>query len=257
MTLAAATLVACGGRRAATAGKNATATPVKYTYRVVNVYPHDRRAYTQGLFWHDGRLWESTGLSGQSSLREIDLETGRTVREAAVENEYFAEGAAILDGRIYQLTWQDGVALVWDAETLEVAERHPLPSEGWGLTTDGKELYMSDGSSRVTVMSPDGLARRRSVNVRNGGRSVRQLNELEWIDGRIWANIYMSDQIAIIDPATGNVEGIVDLAGLLSREDRRPDTDVLNGIAYDSAGGRIFVTGKFWPKIFEIELVER
>lgn len=253
--LAAVTLSCCGGRRAK-AVATAPPKPVEYTYKVINTYPHDPTAYTQGLFWHDGVLWESTGLRGGSTLRTVELETGRVLRETKVGNDYFAEGAVILGDRAYQLTWMDGVALAYDPATLEVVERFDLAGEGWGLTTDGTLLYMSDGTSRLTVVEPGGFARKRQINVRAGRGSVRELNELEWIEGKIWANIYMSDRIAIIDPATGNTEGIIDLSGLLPADARR-GADVLNGIAYDPAAGRIFVTGKLWPLLFEIEPVKK
>ncbi len=248
LTLAAATLVACGGRRAATAGKNATATPVKYTYRVVNVYPHDRRAYTQGLFWHDGRLWESTGLSGQSSLREIDL-----------EDRYFGEGVAMIGNRIFQLTWREGRCFVWDADTFEPLGEFTYRGQGWGLTTDGTKLYMSDGSPNIAVRNPDTFEVERTIIVRNEGQPVRDLNELEWIAGRIWANIYSYEksEIVIIDPTDGRVEGVIDFTGILSRLDVTIYTDVMNGIAWDAEGDRIFVTGKHWNKLFEIELVKK
>lgn len=255
LTVAMALSCACHGRRVPRAVRDAQ--PREYTYRVKNVYPHDRNSYTQGLYWHDGRLWESTGVAGASRLMEVELDTGREVRGVKVENDYFAEGIALIGGSIYQLTWEDGVVLVYDPATLEVTARHENQGQGWGLTTDGRQLYMSDGSSRLTVVDPAGFARRSSINVRAGRGGVRQLNELEWIEGRIWANIWQSDTIVIIDPATGNVEATVDLGGLLPSGDRTADTDVLNGIAYDAAGGRIFVTGKYWPKLFEIELVEK
>jgi glutamine cyclotransferase len=245
----AAVSLSCGGRRAAVAAPDK---PVEYTFEVVNTYPHDPTSFTQGLFWHEGRLWESTGLYGRSRLREVELETGRVLREAAVENDYFAEGAAMLNGRIYQLTWQDGVVIVYDPATLEAVERFPLAGEGWGLTTDGSLLYMSNGTSRLTVVGPAGFERQRQVNVRAGRGSVQMLNELEWIDGKIWANIYLTDRIAIIDPATGRVEGMVDLGGLY--RDRTDPEEVLNGIAHDPATGRIFVTGKLWPAVYEIKI---
>jgi glutamine cyclotransferase len=253
--LAAAVSLSCGGRRAAVAVA-APEAPVEYTYKIVNTFPHDPTAYTQGLFWHEGSLWESTGLHGRSVLREVELQTGRTLREVAVENDYFAEGAAILGGKIYQLTWQDGVAMAYDPATLGIVERFPLVGEGWGLTADGKLLYMSDGTSRLTVVDPAGFKRQRQINVRAGHGSVRMLNELEWIDGKIWANIYLADRIAIIDPATGRVEGFVNLGGLHPTSDPTSD-EVLNGIAHDPATGRIFVTGKLWPAIFEISIVEK
>ncbi len=246
----AAVSLSCGGRKTTVAAAD---NPVRYTVEVAGSYPHDPTAYTQGLFWHDGSLWESTGLHGRSSLREVELETGRILREVAVEKDYFAEGAVILGDRVYQLTWQDGVVLVYDPATLEVSERFPLAGEGWGLTTDGTSFYMSDGSSRLTVVDPMGFERRRQINIRAGRGSVRMLNELEWIDGKIWANIYPTDGIAIIDPSSGRVEGLVDLSSLYPG--RLDSDEALNGIAHDPSTGRIFVTGKLWPKVYEIRLV--
>jgi glutamine cyclotransferase len=251
---------ACHGRRktARAVAQTSATVPREYTYTVRNVYPHDPTSYTQGLYWHDGRLWESTGVYGESRLMEVELETGRALRSVDVGDDYFAEGIALLGGRIYLLTWEDGVAMAYDPATMEVVRRYELQGQGWGLTTDGRQLWMSDGSSRLTVVDTAGFRRVRTVNVRaQRGGGVRQLNELEWIDGRIWANIWLSDRIAIIDPATGTVEATVDLSGLLPESDRTPDTDVLNGIAYDPDGRRIFVTGKYWPKLFEIEISDK
>lgn len=231
--------------------------PVQYTYVVKAVYPHSTGAYTQGLYWHDGVLWEGTGLNGRSELRKVDLKSGKTLFSVPLDKSYFGEGIALLDGKIYQLTWQNGVAFVYDAETLEPAGEFHYDGEGWGLTTDGSVLYMSDGSSRLYKVDPAGFRRTGSVDVRLGGSRVNYLNELEWIDGKIWANVYTTDVIVIIDPTTGTVEGVVDLTGLLPESDRNPDTDVLNGIAYDAATKRIFVTGKNWDKLFEIELKKK
>lgn len=238
------------GSGAAASGTTVTA----YGYRVKNVYPHDPAAFTQGLYWHDGYLWESTGLEGQSQMRKVRLETGEVVMSTDLAGQYFGEGAAYLDGKIYQLTWENGMAFVYDPATLARTGQFRYPGQGWGLTTDDKMLYMSDGSSRITLVDPADFSRKRSITVRMGRTTKREINELEWIDGKIWANIYLTDQIVIIDPATGNIEGTIDLSGLLSPEDRTADTDVLNGIAHDHATGRIFVTGKKWPKLFEIEI---
>lgn len=234
-----------------------TNVPVEYTYKVKNTYPHDTGSFTQGLYWHDGHLWESTGQYGESRLLEVEPHTGRIVRSVEVGQEYFAEGAVLAGDKIYQLTWQNGVAFVYDAATLERTGQFRSQGEGWGLTTDGTHLYMSDGSARIIVIDPADFSRKRSINVRSGRRAQRMLNELEWIDGKIWANVYLTDQIVIIDPSTGQVEGIVDLSGLLPAGDYTADTDVLNGIAYDPVGKRIFVTGKYWPKLFEIEIVKK
>lgn len=240
--------------QAAAAGKTVVKT---YGYRVKNVYPHDPAAFTQGLYWHDGYLWESTGLEGHSQMRKVKLETGETVKSVNLGDEYFGEGAALLGGKIYQLTWENGVVFVYDPATLERTGQFRYPGQGWGLTTDGEMLYMSDGSARITLVDPADFSRKRSFAVRMGRTSKREINEMEWIEGRIWANVYLSDSILIIDPATGNVEGVIDLGGLLPQEEWTATTDVLNGIAYDPETKRIFVTGKNWPKLFEIEIYEK
>lgn len=231
--------------------------PVRYSYEVVAVFPHEVTSYTQGLYWHDGYLWEGTGQYRQSALLQVDLETGEAVRRVDLDPGYFGEGIALLDGKIYQLTWLEGTGLVYDAETLRQVDTFEYSGQGWGLTTDGRMLYMSNGSHEIAVIDPANFNRKRTMRVSLDKRRLSQINELEWIDGRIWANIYGADQIAIINPANGIVEGIVDLTGILPDEDRTIRTDVLNGIAYDADAGRIFVTGKNWPKLFEIRLVER
>ncbi len=174
-----------------------------------------------------------------------------------LDDKYFGEGIALLGGKIYQLTWLEGEALAYDAATLKRTGEFAYQGEGWGLTTDGKLLYMSDGTSEIRVVDPSDFSIKNSFEVSLGGRRVNMLNELEWIDGHIWANIYMGNSIVIINPGNGNVEGVIDLTGLLPLADYAPDTDVLNGIAYDAAAGRIFVTGKKWNKLFEIEIVEK
>lgn len=228
--------------------------PVRYTYKVVNTYPHNTGSYTQGLYWHDGYLWEGTGQYGHSSLSQVELETGRIVKSTSMNNDIFGEGIALLDGKIFQLTWMNGIAFVYDPDNLTRTGHFRYSGEGWGLTTDGKVLYMSDGTSQISMVDPTDFRKIKRINVKMDGQSLRGLNELEWIDGKIWANIYMTDEIVIIDPQTGNVEGIIDLSGILPDSDRTPATDVLNGIAYDPATGRIFVTGKYWNKLFEIQI---
>lgn len=259
-------LCTCGNRAAKTAatdapaaaekpaGRNEKKQPVQYTYEIKAVHPHNTGSYTQGLYWHDGYLWEGTGEYRHSVLQKVELKTGKILERIPLENRYFGEGIALLDGRIYQLTWTDGIAFVYDAATLRKTGELRYEGEGWGLTTDGRKLYMSDGSHEIHIVNPEDFRRERTIPVRIGKRTLHEINELEWIDGRIWANVYMSDSIVIINPETGDVEGVVDLEGLLPKADRTPDTDVLNGIAYDAATGRIFVTGKNWPKLFEIEV---
>lgn len=260
---AALLLGACGGN-AARSRKSAAATritvpaaPREYTYRVKAVHPHATDAYTQGLQYVDGTLWEGTGQHGASRVTKTDLGTGRTELFARLPRSEFGEGITLLDGRLYYLTWQSNTAHVYDVATGRHLRDFRYPGEGWGLTTDGERLYLSDGTESIHVLDPETFRRERRITVTLEGEPVRFLNELEWIDGRIWANVYTTDQIVIIDPATGAVEGVVDLTGLLPQEDRTRQTDVLNGIAWDAAGGRIFVTGKNWPKLFEIEILPK
>ena len=227
----------------------------QYTVQVVNEYTHDVKAYTQGLFFHDGTFYESTGQWGESSMRIVDLKTGKVLRKLDFAKKYFGEGSVILGDRLYILTWTNKVVFVYNAETLEYDKSYSYPREGWGLTTDGKELIASDGSSKIYFLDKD-LKLLRSINVTLNGRSIKYLNELEWIDGRIWANVYTTDSILIINPSDGNVEGVIDCAGLLPKKLHSRDTDVLNGIAVD-AEGRIYLTGKNWPRLYEVRLVEK
>ncbi len=220
---------------------------------VVARYPHDRTAYTQGLFWHDGLLYEGTGLVGESSLRQVALESGQVLKRVDLGGERFGEGIALVGDRIYQLTWKAGVAFVYDRSTLAVLDSFKYTGEGWGLTYDGTRLIMSDGTDRLRFYDPSDFRELGSLSVRDKGAPLRSINELEYIDGEIWANVYQSDYIVRIDPATGDVRAWVDLRGLLSREDRT-GVDVLNGIAWDATGRRLFVTGKNWPWLFHIEV---
>jgi glutamine cyclotransferase len=230
---------------------------VRYGYKIVASCPHDPAAYSQGLFWHEGALYESTGEYGRSTLRRVKLETGDVTQQIALDNRYFAEGAALVGGRIYQLTWTEGKCFVYDPATFAQMREFPYKGEGWGLATDGEKLYMSDGTPNIAVRNPATFEIERTLAVRNEGRAVQYINELEWIDGKIWANVYMTYEILIIDPADGRVEGIVDFAGIASHLTITNTTDVMNGIAYDPATGRIFVTGKNWDKLFEIEIVKK
>ena len=225
----------------------------RYKIEVVKAYPHDTGSYTQGLFWHDGSLYESTGLNGKSTFRKVDLQSGQALTKLPFNRKYFVEGSVILGDKLYILTWTNKVIFIYDADTLEYRSTYSYPREGWGLTTDGKSLISSDGSSRIYFLTPE-LKFERSINVTLNGRAVRYLNELEWIDGRIWANVYTTDTIVIINPDTGIVEATVDCDGLLPERLRTSDTDVLNGIAVDSEG-RIFLTGKNWPELYEVKLV--
>ena len=224
-------------------------------YRVVNVYPHDANAFTQGLTWDRGELFESTGLQGRSSLRRVDLATGAVLQRVDFPSEYFGEGIAVLGDRIFMLTWQNRKGFVFDRNTFACLQEFSYTSEGWGLTTDGTRLIMSDGTALLRFLDPVTLAQTGSVQVLERGQPVRRLNELEYIHGEVYANVWMTDSVVRINPDTGDVLGWIHLAGLLTPQERA-QTDVLNGIAYDAEGDRLFVTGKLWPKLFEIELLE-
>jgi glutaminyl-peptide cyclotransferase len=226
----------------------------QYKVEVVKEYPHDTGAYTQGLFFDGGRFYESTGQFGESGFREVELATGKVLSKMNFQQKYFGEGSVMLGGNLYILTWLNKVAFVYDAKTLEYKQTYSYPREGWGLTTDGKSLIASDGSARLYFLSPE-FKQERYVDVKMDGRPVRNLNELEYIDGKVWANVYMTDLIVIINPADGTVEASIDCTGLLPRNLREPRTDVLNGIAQDPATGKIYLTGKYWPRLYEVRLV--
>lgn len=224
-------------------------------YRVVHAYPHDSRAFTQGLVYLDGHLYESTGLKGESSLRMENLDSGKIEQYAAVPAQYFGEGLASWGSTLIQLTWQSGIAFVYDRFSFRVLRTFHYPGEGWGLTQDGKRLILSDGTSTLRFLDPATFREVRRITVRSNGVPVTRLNELEYIHGEIYANIWYSDRIARISPASGKVLGWIDLSGLLSSGERTDPDAVLNGIAYDAPHDRLFVTGKLWPKIFEIKIV--
>ena len=227
-----------------------------YKVEVVREYPHDVTSYTQGLFFHDGQMYESTGVAGESTFRKVDMATGKPLRKLEFADRYFVEGSVVFGDNLYILTWHNNVAFVYDINTLEYRSTWSYPREGWGLTTDGRSLIASDGSSTLYFMTPE-FKMERQVTVKLQGRPMRLLNELEYIDGKIWANVYTSDMILIIDPATGKVEATVDCSGLLPESLRKPDTDVLNGIAYNPADGKLYLTGKNWPRLYEVELKEK
>ena len=228
----------------------------EYKVEVVAEYPHDVEAYTQGLFFHDGQMYESTGLHGKSTLRKVDFTTGEAVQKIGFNEKYFIEGSVVMGDNLYVLTWETRMAFIYDAETLEFKTSWKYPREGWGITTDGKKLIASDGSYTLYFMDENFKVERKVV-VKHEERPVRWLNELEYIDGKIWANVYTSDEIVIINPKDGTVEGVVDCRGLLPDSLRTPATDVLNGIAYDPMTKKIYLTGKNWPKLYEIKLVEK
>jgi glutamine cyclotransferase len=221
---------------------------------VVHTYPHDSSAFTEGLVYHKGYLYESTGLRGKSALRKVEVNSGRVIKEADLAEKYFGEGMAILRNKIYQLTWQNQTGFIYNLSTFKLIGKFSYAGEGWGLATDGKNLFMSDGSSQITCRAPDTFQIIRKINVRDGDRPIDKLNELEIIGGEIWANIFMENIIARISLQTGEVLGWIDLRPLFSRLPASPKRDVLNGIAFDSEKERIFVTGKFWPTLFEIKI---
>jgi len=256
--LAAATFVLMGsGRPPASAARVqapvGSTLPV-YGYTIVHTFPHDRDAYTQGLQFLDGGLYEGTGLHGRSSIRRVSLETGDVLQRRDIAAEYFGEGITVRGTDLFQLTWQSGVAFVYDHKTFAPRRTFKYSGEGWGLTQDASGLIMSDGTDALRFLDPGTFVERRRIRVTAVGQPVQELNELEFVNGEIFANVYTTDWVARIDPRSGHVNGWVDLRGLLT-ERERASTDVLNGIAYDERGGRLFVTGKLWPKLFEIRLV--
>jgi glutamine cyclotransferase len=224
-------------------------------YRVIHTYPHDPQAYTQGLLYEDGFLYESTGLNGRSSLRMVDLETGRVLQRATVPDNYFAEGLASWGSTLIQLTWQSHIAFVYDRFSFRLLHTFNYKGEGWGLTQDGRNLIMSDGTATLRFFDPGTFREVHRIVVKDQGAPVTQLNGLEYVRGEIYANVWHTDRIARISPATGKVLGWIDLSGLLSENQRSDPEAVLNGIAWDSAHDRLFVTGKLWPRLFEIKIV--
>lgn len=227
----------------------------EYTFRIVRDYPHDKDAFTQGLVYRDGVLYEGTGLHGRSALRKVKLETGTVLQEKALAAEHFGEGIAVLGNEVVQLTWQSQVAFVYDLGTFRLLRKFPYSGEGWGLTTNGREYFLSDGSAQIRVLDAATFREKRRIKAMAGTKAVDQLNELEWVEGEIYANIWQTDRIARISPQTGKVLGWIDLAGLLSPMYRLEAGALLNGIAYDAARKRLFVTGKLWPRLFEISVV--
>lgn len=226
-----------------------------YGYQIVNTYPHDKDAFTQGLIYLDGVLYESTGLNGRSSLRKVELETGKVLQIIQVPKQHFAEGLTLWGDNLVQLTWQSNVGFVYDRATFQMKSNFPYRGEGWGLANDGKRLILSDGTATIRFLEPVAFREIGRIAVKDKGAAVFYLNELEFVRGEIYANIWQTDRIARINPETGEVVGWIDLKGLLSPADDVPFGGVLNGVAYDAAKDRLFVTGKLWPKLFEIKLV--
>ena len=255
----------CTARQPLAAAPTATAPvippiPIKQSdvksldWSIVSAFPHDPTSFTEGLLWHDGALYESTGMEGQSKLRRVDLQSGEPTKNVDLPAQYFGEGLALANNRLYQLTWQTKIGFVYDAKTFKPLAKFNYQDEGWGLTFDGKNLIQSDGTDVLTWRDPKNFAATKTVNVTRDGAPLRDLNELEWIDGYVWANVWQTDEIVIIDPQNGKVVGALNLSGLLGAADRTGREDVLNGIAYDATNKRLFVTGKNWPKLFWIRV---
>lgn len=230
--------------------------PKRYGYKVVNSYTHDKNAFTQGLVYDKGIIFESTGQVTESTLREVDLATGKVIRQHNLESSLFGEGIAIYGNRIYQVTWQNKIGFIYEKSTFNQINKIYYPTEGWGLATIDDKIVMSDGTNILYFYEPEMFTSVSSVEVYDNEKKVDSLNELEYIDGEIWANIWMTDLIARIDPVSGKVLAYIDLKGILPKSERTAETDVLNGIAYDQSGRRIFVTGKKWPKLYEIRLTD-
>ena len=223
-------------------------------WSILRAFPHDPTSFTEGLLWHDDSLYESTGLEGQSKLRRVDLQSGQAIKSVNLPKEYFGEGLALMGNRLYQLTWQTKIGFVYDAQTFKPLAKFNYRNEGWGLAFDGTDLIQSDGSDVLTFRDTKNFAAKKTLQVTRDGAPLRNLNELEWIDGYLWANVWQTDDIVIINPQNGEVVAQLDLTGLLGAADRTGAEDVLNGIAYDAANKRVFVTGKNWSKLFWIRV---
>jgi glutaminyl-peptide cyclotransferase len=236
--------------------QRAGGSPPTFTYRVIQSYPHDRRAFTQGLIYRNGFLYEGTGMNGQSGVRKVKLETGEVLQVHATPRQYFGEGITEWNGSIIQLTWQSEIGFVYDMKTFQQTKTFAYRGEGWGLTHDGSRLIMSDGSSSLRFLDPSSMQETGRLPVHDENGPIDNLNELEYVRGEILANVWQTDRIARISPKDGRVTGWIDLAGLLSPLERG-GADVLNGIAYDEGRNRLFVTGKWWPRLFEIRLIRQ
>jgi glutamine cyclotransferase len=232
-----------------------SAGPERYTYRIVATYPHDRRAFTQGLFVLEGELYESTGQVGQSTIRRVRIEDGRVLQSVHIPRDQFGEGIVNWGDEIINISWQDGIGYRWDRRTFRRLGEWRYTGEGWGLTQNGRDIIMSDGTPELRFLDPDTLQERRRLTVTLNGQPLANLNELEWVEGEVFANVWMTPAIVRIDPTTGRVTGIVDLSALAAENGGSDSDNVLNGIAYDAAGDRLFLTGKNWPRLYEIDLV--
>jgi glutamine cyclotransferase len=233
----------------------AAAQTPEYGYQVIHTYPHDPNAFTQGLEYRAGVLYESTGLKGRSWLRREKLETGQVLQQIDLDPQYFGEGITVINQQIVRLTWQSNIGFVYNQASFGLLRPFNYPGEGWALTNDGQNIYMDDGTPQIRVWDPLTLQEKRRITVHDRGQPVANVNELEWVRGEIYANIWQKDVIARISPVDGRVLGWIDMAGILPASDRTGQEDVLNGIAYDVLGDRLFVTGKQWPKLFEIKVV--
>jgi glutaminyl-peptide cyclotransferase len=234
-----------------------TSRPPEYTFKIVRSFPHDPTAFTQGLAYRDGFLYEGTGLKGRSSLRKVSLEAGEIIQQIELAPGFFGEGIALLKNEVVQLTWQSQTGFVYRLSDFQLVHQFSYSGEGWGLATDGREIFMSDGTAEIRVLDPSTLAEKRRFTVHDGDTRVKELNELEIVEGELFANVWQTDRIARVSPQSGEVIGWIDLKGLLSPIYRLEPGAVLNGIAYDSQRKRLFVTGKLWPKVFEIQLVPK
>lgn len=233
--------------------------PKVYTYKIINQYPHDITSYTQGLEFFKGELYESTGQHGESKLRKIDYKTGKVLKNVDLAKEYFGEGLTILNNNIYQLTWKRGVGFVYDLDTFERKSsfKYGKSKEGWGLCNDGEQLYKSDGTDKIWILDPETLAEQEYIQTYTNKGKIVGMNELEWVNGKIYANRYQLDGVAIINPKNGAVEGVIDFRSLKKKVTQHKGLDVLNGIAYNPETKTLFVTGKRWDKLFEVEIIEQ
>jgi glutamine cyclotransferase len=251
-------LTACHPSLVGQASPRASANALpEYTFVLVRVFPHDTGAYTQGFAYRDGYLYEGTGRNGRSSLRKVRLETGEVIQQVDLEQEFFGEGITLVKNKVLQLTWKSGVGFVYDLNSFHLLRKFSYPGEGWGLATNDREIFMSDGTSEIRVLDTETLQEKRRLKVREGLTPIDQLNELEFVEGQIFANVWHSNRIARISPQTGDVVGWIDLTGILSPVYRLDSEAVLNGIAYDPTQKRLFVTGKLWPNIYEIRLAPK